>query len=52
MKQLVLYISCMLPVTKETMRELTINVVIPMELQRIKCEFITNRYGKVIFGDD
>ena len=42
MKQLVLYISCMLPVTKETMRELTINVVIPMELQRLE----------IIFGDD
>ena len=42
----------MLPVTNETMRELTINVVIPMELQRLECEFIINRYGEVIFGDD
>jgi hypothetical protein len=52
MKQLVLYISCMLPVTKETIRELTINAVIPMKLQHLECEFIINRNGKVIFGDD
>ena len=42
----------MLPVTKETTRELTINVVMPAVLQHIECEFVINRYGKVIFGDD
>ena len=37
----------MLPVTKNTMRELTINVVMPAIIQRIKCEC-----SKVIFGND
>ena len=43
MKNIALYISCMLPVTKETIHKLAINLLVKRAIQQIECEFVLSK---------
>ena len=43
MKNIALYIPCMLPVTKETIHKLTVNLLVKRAIKQIECEIILSK---------